>query len=269
MSGHSELLRTAGGTPVWITGTGPAVIFIHGVMVDHRMWHPQVDAMAGRYRVCCMDMLGHGGAPDPAGKRTLEEFVEQVREVVDLVSAEERPVLVGFSMGGLVAQAYAIEHHSNLAGLVLLNTVHDRSPEQAARVRSRYEANLADGVENAVRSGIGRWFTAEERRSRGELADELAGWMRDGDFTAKCKAHRVFVTSDGQLTGRLGAISCPALIATGERDAGSTPEMSRKMASAIPVAELHVLEGQHHLMTLLAGDQVNAMLLEFLPRCFP
>ena len=264
MTAAQTMVRTEGGTPVWVSGAGPTVILVHGVLVDHRMWTRQVDALSARCRVCCMDMLGHGAAPDPPGERVLDDFVGQVHEVVLECSDQGPPVLAGYSMGGLVAQAYAVQHHASLSGLVLMSTVYDRSPEQSATVRERYEGNLSRGVDNAVDSGARRWFTDHDRKTHGREIAEILGWMRDGDFQAKCKAHRVFATSDPQLTGRLGAISCPTLVMTGENDTGSTPEMARKMAAAIPNAELRILAGQHHMMPVLDADRVNAMLLDFL-----
>ncbi len=260
-------LLTPGGTPIWTSGAGPTIVFIHGVLFDHRMWRPQVKALSGQYRTCCYDMLGHGAAPDPPGERSLDDFAAQVGEVIDQLSDNGPPVLCGFSMGGLVAQAYAAQHHARLAGLVLLNTVHDRSPSERATVLSRLDGNVAHGVENAVSSGIGRWFTELDHRQQPHVIDNVQRWMRHGDFTAKRKAHRVFVTSDAQVSGKLGVISCPTLVMTGARDAGSTPEMARKMAGAIPRSELHILDDQHHMMPTLAADPVNGIILNFLKRC--
>ncbi len=262
-----EMFRTENGTPVWVSGAGPTVILVHGVLVDHRMWTPQVAALSPRHRVCCMDMLGHGDAPDPPGDRVLDDFVTQVDEVIRQFSGDGKPVLGGFSMGGLVSQAYAVRHHARLSGLILLNAVHDRSPEQARTVRERYEANLADGVDNAVRSGAQRWFKPRDYESHAAEIEDNLNLIRDGDFAAKCKAHRVFATSDAEVTGKLGVISCPVLVMTGEEDTGSTPEMSCKMAGAIPNAELQILDGQHHLMPMLDADRVNGILLDFLSRC--
>lgn len=263
-----NVVRTESGTPAWVHGVGRTVVLIHGVMVDHRMWQRQVDALAPHYRVCCMDMLGHGDAPDPPGDRSLDDFVSQAIEVVRYVSDGGPVVLGGFSMGGLIAQATAIRYHGELAGIILLNTVHDRTLEESARVIARYESNVRDGVENAVASGLSRWFTDDDRTNEPDVITDTEAWIRSGDFMSKCKAHRVFVTSDGELTGRLGAISCPALVMTGGRDAGSTPVMTSKLAVAIPNAESHVLEDQHHMMPLLAADRVNTVLKEFLETCF-
>jgi len=231
------------------------------------MWAWQVEALSERFRVCCYDMLGHGDAPDPPGDRVLDDFADQAYEVVRRFSDQGPPVFAGFSMGGLIAQALAVRHHSELAGLILMNTVHDRSPEEAATVRARFEGNVARGVENAVASGMRRWFTAEDHKAHAPAIQLTADLMRAGDFAAKRKAHGVFVSSDAEVTGKLGVITCPALVMTGENDTGSTPQMARKMAGAIPGAELHILSGQHHMMPLLDADRVNALIASFVSRC--
>lgn len=264
---HSKT-HSADGTPVWISGDGPTVILAHGVLMDHRMWGPQVEALSEQYRVCCFDMLGHGEAPDPPGERMLDDFVGQLHDVVQLVCDEEPSVLCGFSMGGLVSQAYAIEHHSDLSGLMLLNTVYDRTPEQTMRVRERFEGNLSIGVENAVESGRRRWFKERDRATRADAIEEILGWIGDGDFAAKSKAHRVFVSAGSEVVGRLGVISCPALVMTGEEDDGSTPDMARKMVAEMPNAQLEIVAEQHHMMPVLDAAGVNAILLGFLPQCW-
>ena len=267
MSIPQTRIRTENGTPVWVSGAGPTLILLHGVLVDHRMWARQVEALSAHFRVCCYDMLGHGEAPDPPGDRALGDFVEQAHEVVRHLSGAGPPVFGGFSMGGLIAQALAVKHHADLAGLILMNTVHDRSPEESERVRARFEGNVTRGVENAVESGTRRWFTARDYEVHADAIRQTQDLMRDGDFAAKRKAHGVFVSSDAEVTGRLGVVSCPALVMTGERDNGSTPEMAHKMVDAIPDAEVHILSGQHHMMPVLDAGRVNALIVDFVSKC--
>jgi pimeloyl-ACP methyl ester carboxylesterase len=259
-----QRIVTDSGTPIWISGKGPTLVLVHGVMVDHRMWAPQLTALSSNYRVCCIDMLGHGDAPDPPGARTLDDFVLQLDEVIDKLTDQGLPVLGGFSMGGLVAQAYAIKHSEKLSGLILMNSVHNRTPDQTKRVLARYEDNLKNGAENAVMSGARRWFTLDEQKTHASDIEVSLNWIRDGDFAAKCKAHRVFATSDKEVSGKLSAVSCPALIMTGERDEGSPPEMSIDMAQQISNSVLKVMDGQHHMMTILDSDRVNREIVTFL-----
>lgn len=266
MAQSITLERTSSGTPVWITGDGPPVILIHGVLMDHRMWDRQVLELSNHYRVYRIDMLGHGDAPAPPRKPSLNDFVGQVEEVVETFCPGEAPVIGGFSMGGLVTQAYGITHHKRVGGLVILNAVYDRTAEESAIVQARSKMMASEGVEAAISAARKRWFRAEEFEAQGTLIDEICDWMRHGDFTIKCKAHWVFATSDDQTVGRLGEITCPTLIMTGDGDAGSPPHMSVAMASAIHDTELHIFGRQQHMMPVLDATRVNQVLRSFINR---
>ncbi len=259
---------TASGTPYWTDGPvaadRPTLVFLHGVLMDHRSWDRQVADLARDHRIVRLDMLGHGRCPDQPGPRRLEDFVDQAREVIGTACPGERPVLVGFSMGGLIAQAYAIQYSADLSGLVLMNAVYDRTPEEAASVAIRLATLEQDGIEAVVRAARERWFRPDEIAEQGDAIEEILGWMREGDAAAKTKAYRVFTSEDHKTAGRLGAIRCPALVMTGDGDKGSPPHMSEAMAAAIPNARLRILERQQHMMPVLAAARVNAELRGFL-----
>lgn len=256
--------RTSSGTPVWIDGSGPPVILIHGVMMDHRMWEPQVRALRDAYTVIRYDMLGHGQAPDAEGERTLDEFVAQAREVIGECCSSQRPVLGGFSMGGLVTQTFAARHWSDLRAVMLFNTVFERAATQRDAVAHRLGLMEQGGVENVVEPAMQRWFNAKEKRERRAEIDEVIGWMRDDEFTPKIKAYRVFVNSDSPCAEMLGLVQCPALVMTGDGDVGSTAQMSERMAAVLPAAELHIQDNQQHMMPFLDADRVNVKMRKFL-----
>jgi pimeloyl-ACP methyl ester carboxylesterase len=258
--------RTSNGTPVWIDGSGPPVVLIHGVMMDHRMWEPQVRALRDAYTVIRYDMLGHGQAPDAQGDRTLDEFVAQAREVIAECCPSQRPVLGGFSMGGLVTQTVAASHWTELKAVLLLNTVFERSEAQSDAVAYRLGLMEQGGVESVVEPAMQRWFNEQEKKHRSAEIDEIIGWMRDDDFAPKIKAYRVFVNSDSPSAQALRKVQCPALVMTGDGDVGSTAQMSRRMAEELPHAELHIQDNQQHMMPFLDADRVNPILREFLDR---
>ena len=258
--------RSSHGTPVWIEGSGPSVVLVHGVLMDHRMWAPQVSALTDRYRLVCFDMLGHGQAPDPDGLRDLDDFVDQTHEIINEFCAGERVVLGGFSMGGLVAQTYAAQHWPDLRGLMLLNTVFDRTEKEREAVLYRLQLMEDGGVESVIEPALQRWFTdTEKREQRAEVA-EVIGWMRDGPFAPKIKAYRVFATSPSPSAQQLQAVQCPALVMTGDGDVGSPAHMSAKMAAQLPAAELHILTNQQHMMPFVDAARVCEKIRRFLDR---
>ena len=252
------------GTRISMTGRGPLVILIHGVFMDRRMWESQVAALSPFNRVCCLDMLGHGDSLNPPGDRVLADFVEQVHQVIEFLSKYGKPVLGGFSMGGLVSQAYAVQYHASLRGLMLLNTVYQRSASESNTVEQRLEGMLNGGLDSLIESANGRWFTNSDRDQTPETIEEILGWMRDGAFQPKLKAYPVFARGDKDTAGKLNSISCPALVMTGDGDGGSTPLMAKQMAESIPDSRLQILDGHRHMMPVLGANLVNSLILDFL-----
>jgi pimeloyl-ACP methyl ester carboxylesterase len=167
-------------------------------------------------------------------------------------------------MGGLIAQAHAIRHSASLRGLVLLNAVYNRTVEELKSVAVRLDTLERDGIASVIEAARTRWFRAEEIAEQGAEIEEILSWMAEGDIAAKTKAYRVFTSEDHKTAGRLGEITCPALVMTGDGDKGSPPHMSEALAAAIPDARLRVLERQQHMMPVLAADRVNAELRGFL-----
>ena len=252
------------GTRISMTGQGPLVVLIHGVFMDRRMWEAQVAALSQSNRVCCLDMLGHGGSLNPPGERVLADFVDQVHHVVQFLSEYGKPVLGGFSMGGLVSQAYAVQYHASLRGLMLLNTVYQRSASESTTVEQRLDGMIEGGLDSLIESANDRWFTNSDRDQAPRAIEEILGWMRNGAFQPKLKAYLVFARGDKDTAGKLNNISCPALIMTGEDDGGSTPLMAKRMAESIPNSRLRILEGQRHMMPVLGASLVNSLILDFL-----
>lgn len=102
-------------------GEGPPLVFVHGAWVDRRMWEPQVAALAGEYRVITYDLRGHGRTgPSAERNYTVELLAADLRALIDALDLE-RPVVCGLSLGGMVAQLYAVRY-DELSGLVLADT---------------------------------------------------------------------------------------------------------------------------------------------------
>lgn len=94
----------------------PAIVFLHGAAFTRRMWLPQMDALAGEFRVIALDLPGHGAA---AGRPfRLDQAVRDVVAVVD-EHTQGRALLVGLSLGGYVAMVVARRSPCRTTGLVL------------------------------------------------------------------------------------------------------------------------------------------------------
>jgi pimeloyl-ACP methyl ester carboxylesterase len=103
-------------------GEGPPIVFVHGAIMDHRMWAAQTDVLDDEFTTIAYDVRGHGrtgGSTVPT--YTVDLYVEDLDALLAALDLD-RPVLCGLSMGGCIAQAYAATYPDGISGLVLADT---------------------------------------------------------------------------------------------------------------------------------------------------
>jgi pimeloyl-ACP methyl ester carboxylesterase len=198
----------------------------------------------------------------------LADFADQLENLRHALGLEKF-ALVGLSMGVLVSLKYALAHGDRLTALVLMNGVYDRTEEQLAGIGARIAEAETHGPGVLVDAALERWLSPEFRAAQPAAVAAIRDRLGDNDPDDFLTAYRIFAGADPELAGRLGAIGCPALVATGELDRGSTPAMTRAMAQALPHGECAILPGLRHLPTTEGAEAVNAMLLDFLDRTVP
>lgn len=238
----------------------PAVVFLHSIGCDGGMWAAQVAALAG-HRTICVDLRGHGASDAPAGDYALARLAEDVADVLAALSAPEA-VVCGLSLGGLVAQAFALRTPAQVRGLVLANTAaRIGSPEawsdRAALVRAEGLGAIAD-------LAMGRFFSDGFRATHPQ---EVAGCrdrllaMSAGGYAGCCAALR-----DGDLRDDIGRIGAPVLVIGGAHDVSTPPQQTRALAAAIPGAD-HVELDAGHLSNVEQPRAFAAALAQHMESC--
>ncbi|MFC5696679.1 alpha/beta fold hydrolase [Pseudomonas sp. GCM10022186] len=255
--------RTPAGTSYLATGQGHPVVLIHGVGLNKEMWGGQIVGLAPHFQVIAYDMLGHGASPRPEPGTGLVGYAEQLRELLEHLKLE-RATVIGFSMGGLVARAFALHHPQHLEGLVILNSVFNRSAEQRAGVIERTRQAAEHGPDANAEAALSRWFSREYQAANPAQIAAIRQTLASNDPQGYLTTYELFATQDMYRAEDLGSIKVPTLVATGELDPGSTPEMASQLAERIPGARVAVLEEQRHMMPVESPRLVNQMLLDFL-----
>ena len=179
-------------------------------------------------------------AASPPGPYELEDFVADLAALLDHIGIA-RCHLAGFSLGGLVAQGFALAHPDRLDRLALISTVAGRTREERDRVRTRLETVAAGTSGEHFRRSLDRWFTPAFQAAHPEVISDLEARNKVNDPAAYAAAYRVLALSD--LADRLPEIEAPTLVMTGEDDLGSNPRMARLMAERIPNVRLRILDG--------------------------
>ena len=242
---------------------GPAVVLAHGVGLDHTMWDVQAQALASRARVVRMDMLGHGRTPALARQSELADYCAQLLALLDYLKLE-RIVLIGFSMGGVIAQRFSTDYPERLAAVVFMSTVYKRSTAELAGVRERLEITLAGRLEDIAERAVQRWFSARVQRDKPAAVAAVRQRLASNHRQGYSDAYRAFVEAEATVGDALTQVRCPALVITGSDDIGSTPEIGQRMVDDLGNARLQVLPGLRHAVMVEQPGWVNDALTTFL-----
>jgi 3-oxoadipate enol-lactonase/4-carboxymuconolactone decarboxylase len=258
------LIRTDG-IQLFYDLTGPAeapvVAFSNSLGTTLEMWDAQVRALASRYRCLRYDTRGHGRSPAAHGPLTIDALADDLAGLLDALGIETAHV-VGLSLGGMSAQAFAVRYPQRTESLVLMATSAHLPPPEAWD--QRVQLVLAHGMAAVVDTVVARWFTADTLA----LSPEIVQLVRDRfleidprGYAACCVAVR-----DMDLRAKIGAIEAQTLVVAGEDDPVTPLEMAEDMVSRIPGAELTVVPEAAHLLAVEQPDAVSELLATFLAR---
>lgn len=236
----------------------PAVAFVNSLGTDARIWDEVIATLGTRYRILSYDKRGHGLSESPAGDYTLADHVGDLAGLLDHVGMSTAAV-VGVSVGGLIAQGFALRHPERVTALVLCDTVPRLGAPQTWN--DRIAAIQARGMGAIANSVMERWFSAGFRQNR---PVDLAGWRNlflrtdvEG-YCATCATLR-----DSDLTAEVGGIDKPTLVLVGDED-GSTPvPLVRACAEAIPGARFEIVPQAGHIPSIEQPAVVATLLTEF------
>lgn len=250
---------TANGIQISYSDTGgnaPAVVFSHGFLMDQSMFDSQVTALSPQYRVITWDERGHGGTPAP-GSFSFWDSAADVLGLLDHLGVE-RAVLAGMSQGGFLSMRAALLAPDRVRALILIDSqAGTEDPAAAPLYEQMHQTWLDHGpapVQDVVASiilGAGRW------------EDWHAKWATiDNDQASR--GFRCLMDRD-DITGRLGEITCPALVLHGTEDAAIPVGKARALSDGLagPVT-FTMVEGGSHAANVTRPEPVNAAILNFL-----
>lgn len=231
----------------------PAILFLHGSGGTHRIWLPQVRHFAPAYRAVALDLPGHG-ASEGDGADSIAEYREWVEAFMDAAGMEQA-FLVGHSMGGAIALAFALGRPARVNGLGLIGTgarlrVHPDileslrgDPERAAGLLSEWAYAPASGSELPAQG--------KQELLRGSVM------VLEKDLRA-CDAFDLMKDVD--------RIRVPAVVVCGAEDRLTPVKYAQYLHDRISGALLAVIPGAGHMVMLEKPDEVNRALAACLDR---
>jgi pimeloyl-ACP methyl ester carboxylesterase len=255
------------GTRYEVTGNGLPIILVHGLGLNHAMWRWVTPALARNYCVVSYDLIGHGDSYRKAADLSMDDFVAQLVNLSDHLGLT-RYAVIGFSLGGLIAEAFALAYPARTAALGVLHSAYDRNQEERAAIRARVQLARTAGPAATIGPALQRWFTAAFAERSPDTLEQVRAWVTANDPASFAAAYHVLAEADADLADAIGAIRCPTLVMTGDEDFGNSPEMARKAAGKVPGADCVILPGLRHMALAEDPTAVLQALLPFLTRTY-
>jgi len=244
---------------VSVAGSGPLVLFLHGIRGNRRNWQPQIDAFAKEgFTAAAWDARGYGESDDYEGALQFDHFAGDVMRVVEHFGARKLH-LVGLSMGGRIARNVALRFPERLLSLTLASTAPGfdaLSPDQVRRFVTEHRDRTPDTVRKLLGS-----------RARKEAFDEISDSLARVREESYRKTLIASVAQDRDAP--IEEIHVPTLVIAGDEDKVYPVRIARELAQRIPGAKLVIMRGAGHLPNLERPGRFNEILLDFLQRRTP
>jgi pimeloyl-ACP methyl ester carboxylesterase len=222
-------------------GTGPALVLLHPFPLTRTTWAGLADALAAHRRVIAVDARGFGDAP-LAGPYAIADIADDLAALLDRL-AISRATVLGMSMGGYAALAFAARHRERLSALVLADT---RAAADSAEVRAGRAAALATLAD----AGPAAYLAASLPRLLSPHAPPaLVSHVRGRAETraASLRAGIEALRDRPDRSAELGAIACPTLVVCGTEDQVTPAAEMKQIAAAIAGARFVPIAGAGHL----------------------
>ena len=240
---------------------GQAVVLVHSLGTDMRLWDAVAPALAGRFRVLCVDLRGHGGSAAPPGPYALDDLAGDVLGLADHFGLG-RPFVAGASLGALTALAVALRAPARIAGIVVCNTRTDVSPEFAAAIDARNEIIRAQGMQAVAATAPSRWLSPTTLARRPEVAAKVAAMVAGASAEGFIACTEAIKRSD--LDARLAEVAVPALFVASTEDPGLPAAVIWGMRARVRGAVYAEIAEAGHLSPLENPDAVSAALVRFM-----
>lgn len=236
----------------------PTLVFSNSLGSDLRSWDGVVSCLGDRFRIIRYDKRGHGLTDALEPPYSMDDLSDDLVGLLDKLDIQN-VLLCGLSVGGLIAQRFALQHPDRVRGLVLCDT-----GTRIGTVESwnqRIEIVRSGGVESFVAPSMERWFSAAFRRQRAAEVRGYANMLRQisvKGYLGVCAALR-----DADLTQAVRAISKPTLVLCGDQDIATPPEMGRALAEAIPGAKFSLIPDAAHLSCIEQPERMANLVTQY------
>jgi 3-oxoadipate enol-lactonase len=235
------------------------LVLIHSLAMDHTFWNAIAPAVSEATGVVTYDCRGHGQSDKPAGAYRVEQFADDLADLLDHLGWRSA-IVAGASMGGCVALAFAAAYPMRAAALGLFDTT--ASYNAPDKWEQRAALAEAKGLEAMLEFQTTRWFTDAFRANRKDVLDAAVAVFLANP--ARCYAQACRMLGACNLAGALAQLKMPVRIVVGEEDYATPLAMSEALHRGIAGSTLTVIANARHLTPLECPERIIAELQKLL-----
>jgi 3-oxoadipate enol-lactonase len=243
-------------------GGGPWLTFIHQLGGDLSIWDQLAGYFRDDYTVLRYDVRGHGQTSVSNQQFSVADLSQDLRALFDALGVEKTHI-VGMSMGGMIAQQFALDDPARIDTLTLCDT-HAATPFEGRALWDQRAATVRrDGTKALAQATLERWLTAGFRNSHPEVVEQILDVFEN--TSSEGYAHACTALRDFDVRSRLNEIALPTLAVAGRHDAGTPPADTQAIANAIRNARFELLDAAH-LAPIEQSQRFTALLESFLQK---
>ncbi|MEP7456189.1 alpha/beta fold hydrolase [Phyllobacterium sp. SB3] len=243
----------------------PRIVLIHSLALDRSVWDDVLPRLTAHGEIIAVDCRGHGLSDHAPGPYSIEMMGHDIADVLDDAGWHEA-IIVGCSMGGCVAQAFAAQYPQRLRGLGLIDTTAWYGTGAPATWRKRAATAQAEGLRGLADFQVTRWFGDRFRKENPDRVKAAMEVFTGNDLD--CYAATCVMLGDADLRRFLPKIKAPVAVIVGEEDYATPVDAARELQHAIKDATLTVLPGARHLTPIECPDAVAAKIVDLIGRVY-
>lgn len=232
---------------------GPRTVLIHSLALDSSIWDGVVSELVGTADVLTYDCRGHGASERSAGTFTVGLFADDLADLLDHIGWSDA-VIVGCSMGGCVAQAFAASYPDRVKGLGLIDTTAWYGPTAPTEWRKRADTALSEGLSGLAEFQTTRWYSDAFRETQQDVVQRTIAVFLANDLG--CYAATCAMLGDADLRPHLSNFKMPVAVVVGEEDYATPVAAAEALQQAIPGASLTVIQNGRHLTPIECPEHV-------------
>lgn len=245
--------------PYLLRGSRPdTIVFLSALGTTASMWSPQIDRFADRYTVVAPEFGGHDPLSEPV---TLERLAADLAAVLNAVGSTWVHV-VGISLGGMIAQRFALENPDRTRSLVLVNTTCRYTDEGRQSLLDRATLVEREGMEAVTDAILARWFTDTPFESGAVGRDAIRAMLLSADPHAYASTAQAAAAVDTYED--LPRIGARTLIVRADGDTSMSAEAAGTLEDRIPGSRIDSMPHLAHLCTVQAPNAFSSLLERFL-----